>query len=137
MQHIQTQFREIRALRLKNGDDILEELNRFVADQGIHNAVFLSAFGSVTHYHFHVVASGDLPPAEEYPKGEKALDIVAVTGGVLGGRVHAHITFTDDRIALGGHLEPGCRVLTFCVLYIGVLEGDDDISDWDDFTNLT
>jgi predicted DNA-binding protein with PD1-like motif len=133
---IKTQFTQVVALRLKNGDDILESLSRYVTDNGIHNAVFLSAFGSVTHYHFHVVASGELPPAEEYPKGEKALDVVALTGGVLSGRVHAHITFTDDKIAFGGHLEPDCKVLTFLVVYLGVLEAQEDMSDWDDFTNL-
>jgi len=134
MKHIATQFREIMLLRLKNGDDILESLQQFVADRGIDNALFLNAFGSVTHYHFHVVASGELPPAEAYPKGEKALDIVAMSGAVLKGRVHAHITFTDDRIALGGHLEPGCKVLTFAMIYLGILDDDTDVSEWDGFT---
>lgn len=133
MHHIRTKFKSIVALHLNNGDDIQDCLQRFVTEQKIHNAVFLSAFGSVTHYHFHVVASGDLPPAEEYPKGEKALDVVAITGGVLSGRVHAHITFTDDKIAFGGHLEPGCKVLTFVNVYIGELEADEDMSKWDKF----
>jgi predicted DNA-binding protein with PD1-like motif len=133
VQHIKTQFKDIIALHLDNGDDILESLRQFVAEHDIHNAVFLSAFGSVTHYHFHVVASPELPPAEEYPKGEKALDVVAITGGVLSGRVHAHITFTDDETAFGGHLEPECKVLTFVNIYMGVLEADDDMSAWDTF----
>jgi uncharacterized protein len=133
MQHITTRFSDIIALHLDNGDDILQSLQQFVAQNNIHNAVFLSAFGSVTHYHFHVVASGELPPAELYPKGEKALDVVAITGGVLSGRVHAHITFTDDKIAFGGHLEPDCRVLTFVNIYLGVLESDEDMSKWDTF----
>ena len=133
MQHIRTQFKSILALHLNNGDDILESLQQFVAEQNIHNAVFLSAFGSVTHYHFHVVASGELPPAELYPNGEKALDVVAITGGVLSGRVHAHITFTDDKIAFGGHLEPECKVLTFVNIYMGELEAGDDMSKWDTF----
>ena len=133
MHHIRTKFTDIIALHLNNGDDILESLRQFVAEQNIHNAVFLSAFGSVTHYHFHVVASGYLPPAEEYPKGEKALDVVAITGGVLSGRVHAHIAFTDDKIAFGGHLEPECKVLTFVNIYLGVLEANDDMSKWDTF----
>ena len=59
--------------------------------------------------------------------------VVAITGGVLSGRVHAHITFTDDEIAFGGHLEPECKVLTFVNIYMGVLEADDDMSAWDTF----
>ena len=134
MRHIATQFKQVMLVRLKNGDDILASLQEFVADHGIDNALFLNAFGSVTHYHFHVVASGELPPAEAYPKGEKALDIVAMSGAVLKGRVHAHITFTDDEIALGGHLEPGCKVLTFAMIYLGILDDDTDVSEWDGFT---
>jgi uncharacterized protein len=130
---VTTQFKEVVLIRLNYGDDILASLQQFVAERQIHNAVFLNAFGSVTHYHFHVVADGNLPPAEEYPRGEEALDIVAMSGAVLGGKVHGHITFTNDKIAMGGHLEPGCKVLTFAVIYLGVLEGDADISNWDDF----
>lgn len=134
MRHIATRFKQVMLVRLGNGEDILASLQEFVADQGIDNALFLNAFGSVTHYHFHVVASGELPPAEAYPKGEKALDIVAMSGAVLKGRVHAHITFTDDEIALGGHLEPGCKVLTFAMIYLGILDDDTDVSEWDGFT---
>lgn len=133
MRHIKTQFQEVVFLRLKYGDDILESLQRFVAEHEIDNALFLNAFGSVSQYHFHVVASAELPPAEAFPKGEKALDIVAMSGAVFKGRVHAHITFTDDQIALGGHLEPGCKVLTFAMIYLGILADDSDLSAWDDF----
>lgn len=136
MTHITSRFKEVVLLRLNNGDDILESLRTFVADNQIDNALFLNAFGSVTHYHFHVVADGNLPPAEAYPKGEKALDIVAMSGAVLNGRVHGHITFTDDKIALGGHLEPGCKVLTFAMIYLGILADDSDLSAWDSYARI-
>lgn len=135
MKHLSTRFREIHFLRLQYGDDILASLRGFVAENDIVNAVFLNGFGSVSHYHFHVVASSDLPPAEAYPKGEKALDIAGMSGAVLSGKVHAHITFTDDQVALGGHLEPGCRVLTFAMVCVGVLDDDADLSAWDTVQN--
>ena len=133
MTDLATSIRQIRLLRLHRGEDILQSLRRYVADNQIANALILSGFGSVTHYHFHVVADGKLPPAEEYSLGERALDIVGMSGAVLNGRVHGHITFTDDRAALGGHLEEGCRVLTFAVVCLGVLETDADLSGWDRF----
>jgi len=132
--HIATQFEQIHFVRFRNGDDILESLQQFVADQGIGNALILNGFGSVSRYHFHVVASNELPPAEAYPKGEKPLDIASMSGAVLKGRVHAHITFTDDRIALGGHLEPDCKVLTFAMVCLAELEDDTDLSAWDTLT---
>jgi uncharacterized protein len=131
---ITTSLKEVRLVRLQSGDDILSGLRQYVEDQQIDSAIILNGFGSVTHYHFHVVADDKLPPAEAYPKGEEALDIVSMSGAVLNGRVHAHITFTDAEIALGGHLEEGCRVLTFAVVCLGVLEHDGDLSDWDQYT---
>lgn len=131
MSDLTTQLRQIRLVRIASGEDILLALRRYVADHQIANAVILSGFGSVTHYHFHVVADGNLPPAEAFSRGERALDIVSMSGAVLAGRVHAHITFTDDRAALGGHLEEGCRVLTFAVAVLGVLDTDADLSAWD------
>ncbi len=49
------------------------------------------------------------------------MDLIAVQGFVLNGRVHAHITLSDENSAVGGHLEPGTKSLTFFILTIGVL----------------
>ena len=103
-------------------EDILEAFQKAVKEQEIANAVILTGIGSAVSWHYHVVASPDLPPAEAFPKGEGAVDITAVTGYVFSGRIHAHITFSDDKIAFGGHLEPGCRILTFIVLTLGILD---------------
>jgi len=131
MLDLTTRISQVRLLRLQHGEDILVSLRQYVAQEGIDNALVLNGFGSVTHYHYHVVADDRLPPAEAFPRGAKALDIVSMSGVVLGGRVHAHIAFADDRAALGGHLEEGCRVLTFAVVCLGVLETAADLSDWD------
>ena len=40
------------------------------------------------------------------------------TGLIIDGRVHAHITLSNTDTALGGHLEEGCKVLTFSVVVI-------------------
>ena len=56
-----------------------------------------------------------------------------VNGYVIDGRVHAHITFSDDEKALGGHLEPGTKVFTFAIITLGVLEEDADLRMFDDW----
>jgi predicted DNA-binding protein with PD1-like motif len=105
-------------------------LREAVARKGIRHAAIVGAIGSVTSYHFHVVASPDLPPAELYPKAEGAYDIATMTGFIFNGRIHCHIIFSDERIAFGGHLEEGCRVLTFNVVSIAEVE-ELDITDFD------
>lgn len=121
---------KLHVVHLNPGDDVLLGLRQAVAAKGIRHAAIVGAIGSVTSYHFHVVASPDLPPAELYPKAEGPFDIATMTGFIFNGRVHCHIIFSDERIAFGGHLEEGCRVLTFNVVSIAEVE-ELDISDFD------
>lgn len=117
-------------IRVDPGEDLLAALERAVAEHGVQNAVFVSGAGSLRSWHFHVVSSRDLPPENAFAKGETAVDIVAITGFVLGGRVHAHITLTDDTVAFGGHLEPDCEVLTFAMVALAETPAQ-DLSQWD------
>lgn len=82
----------------------------------------------------HVVRSRNIPPGNDFAREDKALDIVNINGMIVGGRVHAHIAFSDIAKSLGGHLEPGCVVLTFTALVIGVIDEDSvDLSRWDKY----
>lgn len=117
-------------IRVEPGEDLLEALQRAVDEKRVRNGTFISGAGSLSAYHFHVVSSTELPPENAFIKGEGAYDILAVTGFVLDGRVHAHITFSDDKVAMGGHLEPGCTVLTFAMVALAETAGV-DMADWD------
>ncbi len=96
----------------------------------MRDGAFLGGVGSLTSYHVHVVSSTDLPPTNAFMTGEGPFDILAVTVHVLGGRVHAHLSFSDTERAMGGHLEPGCRVLTFAIVMLAELL-DTDLARWD------
>ncbi|MDQ3248165.1 MAG: DNA-binding protein [Chloroflexota bacterium] len=123
-------IKRLHVVHLNPGDDVLQSLRAAVQYKNIQHGIILGAIGSVTRYHFHVVASPDLPPAELFPKGEGAYDIATMTGFILNGRVHCHIIFSDHKIAFGGHLEEGCTVLTFNVVPIAEVE-DMDLTDFD------
>ena len=122
-------------VRLNEDEDILLSLRKAVIEHDIKNAVILMGMGSVKSYHYHVVDSAINPPHEFYPKSEQAADIVNINGLVINGRVHAHITFTDSKVAFGGHLEEGCKVLTFNVIAMAEVENA-DFTDWDAIKNL-
>jgi predicted DNA-binding protein with PD1-like motif len=124
-------IKRLHVVHLNPGDDVLLGLRAAVAAKNIRHGIILGAIGSVTSYHYHVVASPDLPPAELYPKGAGvAYDIANMAGFIFNGRVHCHIIFSDERIAFGGHLEEGCRVLTFNVVPIAEVD-ELDITDFD------
>jgi len=118
------------ALRLDPGEDVLLSLRAVVEEQRIRNAAILSGVGSLDRYHFHVVQTTNMPPGNTFVQGEGPFDILTVTGLVVDGQVHAHITFSNSELAMGGHLEEGCRVLTFAVVLMAEALNV-DLTGWD------
>jgi predicted DNA-binding protein with PD1-like motif len=116
--------------RLNPGDDILESLTLAAKENGIANGLILAGIGSLSRYHVHVVKTTNLPPGDVFFEGEGPFDILQLTGAILDGRVHAHITFSNTEKAMGGHLEKGCRVLTFSVITIAETS-QADFTHWD------
>jgi predicted DNA-binding protein with PD1-like motif len=105
-------------VRLNTDDDILQGLTRAVAEHTIRHAAITGAIGSVKRYHFHVVSTADMPPQDAFVRVDHPADIVGLSGFILDGRVHAHITLSDAARAVGGHLEEGCQVLAFCLITV-------------------
>jgi predicted DNA-binding protein with PD1-like motif len=122
VQTIETHFTRTVIVRMRYGQDMLDALKTAVAEKGIKNAVILSGAGSLTRYRVHVVDNVTFPPREAFPEAEGPQDLIAVTGYVIDGRVHAHITFANREKAMGGHLEPGTKVFTFAIVTLGVLD---------------
>jgi predicted DNA-binding protein with PD1-like motif len=49
----------------------------------------------------------------------------------MDGRVHAHIIFSNQEKAMGGHLEPGTTVFTFAIITLGVLDDKTSLAGFD------
>jgi predicted DNA-binding protein with PD1-like motif len=118
------------ALRLDPGDVLLLSLREEVRAEGIGSAAILAGVGSLDRYHFHVVKTTNMPPGNTFVRGEGPFDILTVTGMVIDGEVHAHVTFSNTEVAMGGHLEVGCRVLTFAVVLLAVTDNA-NFTGWD------
>jgi len=122
-------LRKLYLVRLNPGDDLLLSLQEAVERLNIRNGLILGGVGSTSSYHFHVVSTGINPPEEIYPQGKAPADIVSMSGIILNKKVHAHIIFSNDRIAYGGHLEVGTKVLTFSVVTLASIKNE--IKGWD------
>ena len=121
-------------LRLKYNTDLLAEINKMVQQEKVRNAVILSGLGSVRNYQVHQVGNRDLPPKNILVKDPTApADIIGMSGVVISGRVHAHITLANADRAFGGHLEPDTTVFTFAVVTLSVLDDSVDLSTIDDW----
>jgi uncharacterized protein len=133
---IEAHIDRIVILRFKFGTDLLAGLTSTIQKQGIRNAVILSGFGSVRNYQVHQVSNRDFPSKDLYVKNLTApADIVSMSGMVMNGRVHAHITLANADKAFGGHLEPDTNVFTFAVITLGVLDDKLDLGTIDDVNN--
>ena len=121
-------------VRLKNKTDMLDGLKQAVAREKIKNAVIISGFGSVTSYQVHVVENTTFPPKDKFTKESGPFDILTVSGMVLDGKVHPHITLSSPQETTGGHLEPGTSVFTFATITLGILSDSADLTRVDDYT---
>lgn len=130
---ISSPIERVVVVRLKNKSDMLAGLKEAVAREKIKNAVILSGFGSVTSYHIHVVGNTILPPKDVFTKEGGPFDLLNVSGMIINGRPHPHITLASTQKTTGGHLEPGTSVFTFAVISLGVLKDSADLSRVDDW----
>jgi predicted DNA-binding protein with PD1-like motif len=126
-------LQRIVVLRFKHRTDLLTGMQELIAAQRIRNAVILAGIGSTRGYHIHVVSNRTFPTRNVFVKDPEApADITTMSGYVIGGRVHAHITLADGERAFGGHLEPGTEVFTFAIVTLGILGDDVDLRRVDD-----
>lgn len=132
---IPAQFQRVLVLRFKYQTDLLAGLENMVKQNKIRNAVFLSAIGSVRNYQVHAVSNRTFPSKDMFTKDSSApADILGMSGYVIDGRIHAHITLATPEKAFGGHLEPGTNVFTFAAVTVGILGDDVDLKRIDDKT---
>lgn len=132
---IEGNFERIVLLRFKHKADLLASMEKMIQQEKIRNAVILAGAGSVRNYHIHSVSNREFPSKNIYTKDPTApADIVSMNGYVIGGRIHAHMTMTNEEHAFGGHLEPGTNVFTFAIMTLGVLPDNVDLSKIDDKT---
>ena len=127
-------MKNLITLRLNPDDDILLCLREAVRENNIQNGLILEGAGSCNAHHYHVVSSRVNPPEEIYVKAKAPADIVNINGMIIDGRVHAHITFANDKVAYGGHLEEGVKVLTFAVIVIAEIE--ERLTNYDKIGNI-
>ena len=125
-----TEIKRMVLVRINPGEDILISIRQAVEDNDIKTGLVIGGLGSAQSFHYHVVTSCELPPTEGFPKAEGPYDICTMTGLIIDGRVHVHITFSDTDKVQGGHLEEGCRALTFCIVMLAETP-DASLTDWD------
>ena len=118
MKYWEAKDRGIVFLSLHHGDDVLECLNRLVEEAGLQNAVVMTGLGGLSKGRFHIIASNNYPPGDTFIELDGPLEVAQIAGIIAGGEPHLHLTFLDqEQKTWGGHLEPGCRLGEYPILF--------------------
>lgn len=114
----------IVVVRLAYGDRLLESIQAICRREQIRNGIILTGFGSLTDLAVSGAVGPAFPPRRFYRRTTpRGVEIIAMSGVIADYHVHCHVVLTDRRGAFGGHLEPGCRVLSLAEIAIMRVDG--------------
>jgi len=103
---------EVIRVRLDRGDLLLETIVDVIKAKNVQDGAVLTAVGSLQECNFHTVMSFAESPEQNAIHKMGPLEILNVNGMIAAGEPHLHMTLADkDGQAIGGHLDPGCKVL--------------------------
>lgn len=106
------------ALRLKPGQDLRQELEKFAKERKLQAGLIVTAVGSLTK------AGLRLADQSGATRFEGKFEIVSLVGTLSPDGPHLHLSVSDKTgRTIGGHLVEGCTVYTTVELVIGEIEG--------------
>lgn len=110
--------------RLAYGDLLLESLQAICRTEKIRNGVILTGFGSLTDVNVSGAVGAAFPPHRFYQRtSPRGVEILAMSGVIADYHVHCHLVLCDRKVAFGGHLEKGCRVLSLAEIVLQRIDG--------------
>ena len=100
-------------LRLNRGDLLRECIEEAIRQENIQDGTLVCGYGTLDNCCLHMINTIDeFPAREDFPRWENyPLELVSMTGVIADGEAHIHAVISDKGKAIGGHLEPGCRVI--------------------------
>jgi predicted DNA-binding protein with PD1-like motif len=123
MEYAALEVERIYILRVDPGEDVLASVNRFIAETGLRQAVVLGGYGTLTSYHLHWVKHDRLPSEQVLGQGQGGIEILAMSGTVVEGEPHIHVTLSTPAGAYGGHLHEGSTAYVLCEVFFAQVAG--------------
>jgi predicted DNA-binding protein with PD1-like motif len=85
------------ALRLDQGDYLLESINELIKKEIIKDAVVVSAIGTLDKCVLHMVMTTGYPPVEHFERwDDKPLELSSIDGIIADGKPHLHTVVSDQ-----------------------------------------
>ncbi len=114
----ESQRMKIFALRLRPGQDLRKEIERFTRERGIKAGFIITTVGSLEK------AALRLADQNNASSFEGKFEIVSLVGTLSQDGAHLHISLSDSTgRSIGGHLVEGCQIYTTAEIVIGEARG--------------
>lgn len=111
---VRSQRQEIHALRLRPGQDLRVELERFAKSAGLRAGYIITCVGSLNR------ATLRLANRSETTAFDGKFEIVSLVGTLTPDGPHLHLSISDNTgRTIGGHLIEGCPIYTTAEIVIG------------------
>lgn len=133
MKFAKGKFKNIYAVRLEPGEDVMVSLQKFCEENGVGHGVIISGIGSLEGCSFFDPEElKDKPGLYGYGDPIELpcpIELISLSGIICtesDGKIslHVHADFADEKgNGYGGHFKEGNHVLTTVELVIGELEG--------------
>lgn len=105
------------ALRLRPGEDLKQELTKFIKENNLQAGFILTCVGSLKRATLRLA---DETITKDF---EKRFEITSLVGTLSQDGVHLHISLGDENgNGIGGHVKDGCLIYTTAEIVIGELE---------------
>ena len=106
------QIQEVYRVLLDRDSLLLESIASVIRQKDVRDGEVLVTAGSVQQCTFHYVGSTAARAQNLYKTVKGPYEILNAGGIIADGEPHMHIALsTEGKTVVGGHLEPGCRVL--------------------------
>ncbi len=113
----------VHILRVDPGEDVLSTVRHFIAQSGIRQAIVLGGYVTLAAHRLHWVTHNRIPTENVIAKGEGGIEILGMSGLVVDGEPHIHVTLATQQGAYGGHMEEGCTAYVLCEIFFAEIEG--------------
>ncbi len=114
----EAQGMKVFALRLRPGQDLRKEIERFTREKSIKAGFVITTVGSLEKVTLR------LADQKNTSSFEGKFEIVSLVGTLSQDGVHLHISLSDSAgRTIGGHLVEGCQIYTTAEIVIGEARG--------------
>jgi len=113
----------VHILRIDPGEDVLCAVQDFLGQTGLQQAIVLGGYGTLAAHCLHWVTHNRLPAETAMGHAEGGIEILGMSGLVVDGEAHIHVTLATPGGAYGGHLHEGCKVYVLCEIFLAEIAG--------------